>query len=709
MSAVDYGMDGEFAVLTVDYPPVNALSAAVRVTLGEALDRARADDAVKAVVILGAGKTFIAGADITEFGSDKSGVKPSLHDLQATLETFPKLTIAAIHGTALGGGLELALTADARVAVASARLGLPEVALGILPGAGGTQRLPRLTGVGPALDLITSGKHVAAQQALELGIIDAIVEEVRQGAIDFARAALAEARVFQPVIERSAKVTGIDPAVFAEYRAKTAKKARGKIAPLVIIDCIEAATTMSAADGLAFESARFRELYASDQRKALMHYFFAEREARKVPDLPAGTMARPIHSAAVIGSGTMGGGIAMVFANAGIPVTLVDISQEALERGLGIVAKNYAISVSRGSMPQARADAALALIGATTRYADLADVDIMVEAVFEKLDLKREIFAALDKFAKPGAILATNTSSLDIDLIASATRRPEDVIGVHFFSPANVMKLQENVRGAHSSPQTIATVMELGRRLGKVVVLARNCDGFIGNRMLQYYTGEAEFLLEQGATPEQIDRVAEKFGMPMGPISMRDMSGLDVGVLVRKERAKTIPEGERMSPIVERLAEAGRIGMKVGKGFYRYEGRDKSPDPEATAIIEEVSRSYGIERRSFTDEELEARLFAPLVNEGAKELEDGTAMRAGDIDVAWVNGYGFPAHKGGPMFWGEQYGLDRIHALAVEAERRNGPRWAPSALLARAAREGKGWNELTCCDDQVNSQAGDDR
>jgi 3-hydroxyacyl-CoA dehydrogenase len=692
MAAVGYQLEDDVAVLTVDYPPVNALSAAVRTALGEALEQARADDAVKAVVIVGGGKTFIAGADITEMGTDKSKVKPGLKDLQAALESFPKLTVAAIHGTALGGGLELALTCHARVGVSSAKVGLPEVNLGLLPGAGGTQRLPRLAGVETAIDLITSGKHVPAPRALELGILDAIVEDVREGAIGFARAAVQEGRQFQPVIERNEKLRDVDPAVFEQARKTIGKKARGKIAPLVIIDCIEAACTKDARDALAFESEKYQELFASDQRAALMHYFFAEREARKVPGIGSEIEPRPIRSAAVIGSGTMGGGIAMVFANAGIPVKLVDISQEALDKGMSTVRRNYEISVSRGSIPQAKADRSLSMITATTDYGDLADVDIAVEAVFEKMDLKKQIFAKLDEVMKPGAILATNTSSLNIDEIASATQRPEDVIGVHFFSPANVMKLQENVRGAKSSPQTIATVMALGKTLGKVVVLAGNCDGFIGNRMLQYYTGEAEFLLEQGATPEQIDRVAERFGMPMGPISMRDMTGMDVGVLVRKERVKSLPPGERFSPILERLVERGRVGMKVGKGFYRYEGRDKFPDPEAIEVIEDVSREFGIERRSFSDEEIEARLFAPLVNEGAKELEDGTAIRAGDIDVAWVNGYGFPAHKGGPMFWGERYGLDKIYQMALDAERRNGPRWAPSKLLERLAKEGKGWD-----------------
>ncbi len=688
-SAVDYAVEQGIAVLTVNYPPVNALSAAVRTGIGAGLDRARNDDAVKAVIILGGGTTFIAGADITQFGTPLAKVQPSLFDIQDTLEAFAKPVIAAIHGTALGGGLELALTCHARVAVASAKVGLPEVNLGILPGGGGTQRLPRLTGVEAAIELTTTGRHVPASRALELGIIDAIVTDLRAGAVTFASTAIAEGRRFVPVIAREERVRGIDPDVFAKARQSVGKKARGKIAPLVIIDCIEAACTLSAEEGIAFERQKFAELYASDQRAALMHYFFAEREARKVPGLTA--QPRPIQSCAVIGAGTMGGGIAMVFANSGIPVTLVDISAEALDKGMATIRNNYQISVGRGSMTQAAMDRAFGLISTAIDYADFAETDLVVEAVFEKMELKKDIFARLDAVMKPGAILATNTSSLDIDQIASVTTRPEDVIGVHFFSPANIMKLQENIRGAKSSDATIATVMALGKRLGKNVVLAGNCDGFIGNRMLQYYTGEAEFLMEQGAKPEQIDRVAEKFGMPMGPISMRDMSGIDIGVLVRKERIKSLPPGERFSPIIERLVELGRCGMKTGKGFYRYEGRDKFPDPETTRIIEDVAREFGVERRTFTDEEIEFRLFAPLVNEGAKELEDGTALRASDIDVAWVNGYGFPAHKGGPMFWGEQVGLDKIYQAALAAAERNGPRWAPGKLLERLAREGKGW------------------
>jgi len=689
MNAVRFQVADTVVVLTVEYPPVNALSAAVRAGLGQALAAARDDPAVAAVVIMGGGSTFIAGADITEFGTEKSKALPSLSDLQETLEAFPKPTVAAIHGTALGGGFELALTCHARVAAASAKVGLPEVNLGILPGAGGTQRPPRLVGAATAIDLITSGRHVGAAEACTLGMIDAVIDGLPDEAIAFARDLAARGELPQPVILRDDKVAGTDPEVFAAARRTTAKKARGKIAPMAVIDCIEAACTLPPAEGLAFETRKFRELYASDQRAALMHYFFAEREARRVPGLAA--QPRTIRSAAVIGAGTMGGGIAMVFANAGIPVHLADISEEALARGLGTIRKNYETSVSRGSLAQDKADQALALISTATDYADFAQADIVVEAAFERMDIKRDIFTRLDAVMRPGAVLATNTSSLDIDEIAAATSRPGDVVGVHFFSPANVMKLQENIRGKLTSDETVATVMALGKTLGKNVVLARNCDGFIGNRMLQYYTGEAEFLLEQGATPEQIDRVAEQFGMPMGPIAMRDMSGLDVAMMVREARRATLPPGERFSPVVERLVERGRLGMKAGKGFYQYEGRNRRPDPETIEIIDQVSRDPGIERRNFTDEEIEFRLFAPLVNEGSKELEDGTAMRAGDIDVAWVNGYGFPAHKGGPMFWGEKVGLARIHEAAVEAAQRNGPRWGPGKVLERLAREGKGW------------------
>lgn len=693
MALVDYRLDGDIAVLTLGNPPVNALSLALRSAISANLARANADTAARAIVIVGGAETFIAGADIAEFGTPAATAAPILPDLVLELEASSKPVVAGIAGVALGGGLEVAMGCPARVAVASAKVGLPEVALGLLPGAGGTQRLPRLTGPAAAIDLITSGKHIGAADALRMGIIDAVVDgtDALAGALAFARAALADGRTFTPVLARTEKVTGIDPALFTAARVAAAKKARGRIAPLKIIDCIEAACTLDPQAGLAFERARFAELLASDQREALVHYFFAEREARKVPGLAKDAQPMPVRKVAVIGSGTMGGGIAMVFANAGVPVVLVDIDAGALARGRATIEKNYGVSVQRGSMPQAKADAAVARIGGATDYAALADVDLVVEAVFENMELKKRVFADLDHATPPHAILATNTSSLDIDAIAAATQRPDKVVGTHFFSPANVMKLLENVRGAKSSPETLATVMALGRTLGKVVVLAGNTDGFIGNRMLQYYSAEAEYMLEEGATPEQIDRVAEAFGMPMGPFSMGDLAGIDVGVLVRRERAPKLPPGERVSPISERLYEAGRLGQKTGKGYYRYEGRDKHADPEVIAIVEASAREAGITRRSFEDTEIEARLFMPIVNEGAKELEDGTAMRASDIDVAWVNGYGFPAHKGGPMWWGMRTGLKPIHAMAVRLAERNGPRWAPSPLLARLAESGEGW------------------
>ena len=693
VAAVDYTVEGDVAVLTVNHPPVNALSHTVRVGLGEGIQAATADAAVKAIIIIGGGTTFIAGADISEFGTPKSKESPRLQDIQKTLEAGAKPVVAAIHGTALGGGLELALTCHARVAVESAKTGLPEVKLGILPGAGGTVRLPRLVGPEVALDLITSGEHIPAKRAHELGIFDEIVANLREDAIAFARKLGAEGTP-APTSAREDKIRNVDPKIFDEFRKKIAKKARGQIAPFKIIECIEATCSKSLDEAIAFETEAFAFLLAGDQRKGLIHYFFAEREAKKIPGISADVQPMPIRKAAVIGSGLMGGGIAMVFANAGIPVKLLDVNAEALAKGRGVIEKNYATSVSRGSMAQAKMDKALSLIETTTEYADLGDVDLVVEAVFEKMELKKTIFAELDKVTPKHAILGSNTSSLNIDEIATATTRPEKVIGVHFFSPANVMKLLENVRGAKSSDETIVTVMSLGKLLGKVPALAGNCDGFIGNRMLQYYTGQAEYMLEQGATPEQIDRVAESFGLAMGPLAMRDLAGMGTAVDIRKIRRLTLPPDERMPMIVERLVEAGRIGQKTGKGFYKYEGRDRIPDPEAIAIIREAGKAAGVEQREFTDEEIRDGLFHPLVNEGAKELEEGIALRASDIDVVWVNGYGFPAHTGGPMFWGELTGLERVLATARALGQRNGRRWAPSPLLEELVKSGLGWKAV---------------
>lgn len=690
MNPVEYNLASDVAVLTVNYPPVNAIGHAVREGLMAALQKALSDDGVKAIVLVGAGTTFIVGADITEFGTPKATAEPRLQDIQSALEASSKPVVAAIHGTALGGGLELALTCHARIAVASAKVGLPEVKLGLLPGAGGTVRLPRLTGPKVALEVITSGSHIPARKALEYGIVDEIVADVGDAAVAYARK-LAQGAMLEPVIAREDKIRGVDPALFADFRKSIARKARGQEAPYKIINCIEVACTKSPADAIEFERLSFNELLNGPQREALVHYFFAEREARKIPDVPPSIKPLPVRKAAVIGSGLMGGGIAMVFANAGIPVTLMDVDDEALARGRSMIEKNYATSVSRGSMSQAQMDEALSRIGTATDYDRLGDVDISVEAVFENMALKKELFARLDKSLPPHAVLGSNTSSLNIDEIASATSRPDKVIGVHFFSPANVMKLLENVRGAKSSPETIATVMALGKQLGKVPVLAGNCDGFIGNRMLQFYTGEAEFMVEEGATPEQIDRVAEAFGMAMGPLAMRDLAGMATTVQICEIRRKTLPPDERLAGPVEALVAAGRIGQKVGKGFYRYEGRERISDPEALAILAAAAKEAGVKQRSFTDEEVRDRLFHPLVNEGAREVEEGIALRVSDIDVIWVNGYGFPAHTGGPMFWGDANGLQRVLATAEMLGRKNGQRWRPASLLEALVKAGKGF------------------
>jgi len=690
--AVNYRLEGEIAVLTIANPPVNALGLPVREGLMQALQRAAADAAVRAVVLSGGGGTFSAGADISEFDSGAALTAPTGRDVQAALEASSKPVVAAIDGVALGGGLELALACHWRVAGNGARVGLPEVKIGLVPGGGGTQRFTRLAGPQAALEAITSGAQLTAERARELGVVDVVAADALAGAIAHARQAVAQRWPLRLASELTEHIRGVDRELFAAFRRKIEPKARGQLAPWRIIDAVEAACTRPKEEGFRLEREYFLECRDSPQRRALVHVFFAEREARRIPGLPADVQPLPIRTAAVIGAGTMGVGIAMNFANAGIPVVVLEVNQEALERGLAAVRRNYATSVTRGSLTQARADAALALIQGVTDYAAVGSADIVIEAVFEDLKVKQEVFGRLDQVAARHAILATNTSTLDIDAIAAATSRPEKVVGTHFFSPANVMKLLENVRGRRTSAQTIATVMALARTLGKVAVLAGNCDGFIGNRMLGFYGAESEFLLEEGATPEQIDRVVEGFGFAMGPLAMRDLAGNDVGFLIRKGR-KLAPD-ERWSPILERLVGEGRLGQKAGKGFYRYEGRTRLPDPQVTALIEGVSRELGIERRPIADEEILERLLHPLVNEGARILAEGVAIRASDIDVVYVNGYGFPAYRGGPMFWAEQSGLARV----VETMRRlavtHGARWRPAQLLERLAACGEGWGSV---------------
>jgi len=692
VSAVNYTVEDGVALLEIANPPVNALSLAVREGLMAGLERACADAGIVAVVISGANGTFPAGADINEIGSGLALKAPMIRDVQAAMESAAKPLVAALEGTALGGGFELALTCHWRVAAPSAKVGLPEVKLGLIPGAGGTQRFTRLAGPEAALDAITSGAQIPAERARALGLIDELADDPVAAAARLGRRAASERRPLRLASEAGERIQGVSAEIFAAFRHRLASRARGQLAPFRIVDAIEAACTRPAAEGLQLERQYFLECRDSPQRQALTHVFFAEREARRIPDVGPEVQPLPIRSAAVIGAGTMGGGIAMSFANAGIPVRLLELSREALERGLGAIARNYAGSVARGSLTQERADRARSLIQGVSDYGELADADIIIEAVFEDLKVKQEVFARLDKVAAPQAILATNTSTLDIDAIAASTSRPQQVVGTHFFSPANVMKLLENVRGARSSPRVLATVMALGRTLGKIPVLAGNCDGFIGNRMLMYYGSESEFLLEEGATPEQIDRLIEGFGFAMGPLAVRDLAGNDVGFLIRKGRR--LPADERFSPILERLVAAGRLGQKTARGFYRYEGRTRIADPEVLALIEGVSRDLGITRRTIPDQEILDRLLHPLVNEGAKIVAEGIALRASDIDVVYVNGYGFPAWRGGPMYWAEQAGFARVVATMQRLAPTHGARWRPAPLLERLAASGEGWSSL---------------
>lgn len=648
-SPVSYELDETIGVICVDSPPVNALSHAVRQGLLDAINTAQGD-ASEAVVIICAGRTFIAGADITEFG--KPLKDPWLPDLLDTIEASSKLVVAALHGTALGGGLETALAAHFRCAVASAKVGFPEVHLGLLPGAGGTQRTPRLAGVKAALDLISSGAPIAAGKAQEIGLIDKIIDgDLRVGAIAWTRELVASGTAIRKSSEQA--VPEFDKAIFDAYRSTLAKRARGQIAPGHIVSCIEAAATMSFEDGMARERELFMECMDSPQSAAMRHLFFAERLAAKVEGLAKDTPKRTIESVGIIGGGTMGGGIAMSFANAGIPVTMIEISDEALQRGLGIVEKNYAGSVKRGKLSEEKAAACRALITGSVDYASLAEVDLVIEAVFEDPELKKKIFAKLDKACKTGAILATNTSYQDVDAIAAATNRPEDVIGMHFFSPAHIMKLLEVVRGEKTADDVLATVMALAKKIRKVPVVSGVCYGFIGNRMLSPYGKTAQMLLLEGAAPRQIDSAMEAWGMAMGPLRVFDLAGLDIGYKARE----ALPDEEKGDPksyrVPDLLVEMGRLGQKSGAGFYSYDDtRKPTPDPAVQDIIEQAASELGVDRREITDEEIVARLISALIDEGQKIIDEGIAQRSSDIDVVYVYGYGFPASRGGPMFFG---------------------------------------------------------
>ncbi len=686
--SVDLDRRGHVAVLTVNNPPVNALSRHVRQGLHDGLKQAAADTAVHAVVITCAGRTFIAGADITEFG--KPPAEPSLHAVLDLIEGCPKPVVAAVHGTALGGGLEVALACHYRVGVKAARFGLPEVKLGLLPGAGGTQRLPRVVGAPKALQMIVSGDPIGADEALAHGLIDEIVEgDLAAAGVAFADKVLREKRPLRKIRDLGDKIAAArgEPEIFTEFRKSVARQTRGFRAPENCIKAVEAAVTLPFDEGLKRERELFLELLDSPESKAQRYFFFAEREAAKVPDVPADTPAREIRKAAVIGAGTMGGGIAMNFANAGIPVTVVEVAPDALDRGLGIVRRNYEATASRGRITPADVEKRMALIQGTTDWNAIADADIVIEAVFEEMPIKKEVFARLDAIAKPDAVLATNTSTLDVNEIASATRRPESVIGTHFFSPANVMRLLENVRGARSSKTTVATAMAVGRRIGKVPVLVGVCYGFVGNRMLHQRGLQAEKLILEGALPHQVDKVLTDFGFPMGPFAMGDLAGLDVGWRIRKGRGVK-------SPVADRICELGRFGQKTGAGYFRYDKGDRTPipDPDVEKIITEVAAEQSIVRRHIGDEEIRERLLYPMVNEGAKILEEKIAIRASDIDVIWVYGYGWPVYRGGPMFWADAIGLRALRDRMLAFKKQTGDAfWTPAPLLDRLADAGKGF------------------
>jgi 3-hydroxyacyl-CoA dehydrogenase len=685
---VDLASDGEIAILSVNSPPVNALSQQVRAGILEGVRRAIGDAAVRAIVLVCDGKTFIAGADITEFG--KPLAAPGLVEVQDAIEGSPKPVVAAIHGTALGGGFELALCCHYRVAVPSARCGFPEVNLGLLPGAGGTQRLPRIVGVEQALDMVTSGKHVDAKSAHAAGLIDELVPEggLRASAIAFAGKLVADGRPLKRVRDLDDKVAAAraKPEVFAAFRKANAKKFRGFLAPEYNIRAVEAAVAQPFDDGLATERKLFTELMTGTQSAAQRHVFFAERQVWKIPDVPDDTPTIPIKKVGIIGAGTMGGGIAMNFANLGMPVTIVETKQDALDRGLGVVRKNYERSTKSGRLTMADVDERMKLFTGTLDLAALADCDLVIEAVFENMDVKHEVFGKLDKIVKQGAILATNTSALDIDQIATAVARPEAVIGLHFFSPANVMRLLEVVRAARTSKPVIATSMQLAKKLGKIAALVGVCPGFVGNRILYARSLQANAMLMEGAMPWDIDKAIYDFGLPMGPFAMSDLAGLDIG---------WVPEKSKSSTIREVLCEQNRRGQKTAAGFYDYdEQRNARPSPVTEQIIKDFAAKSGQPQRKISEQEILERCLYAQINEGAKILEEKIAIRPSDIDIVWINGYGWPVYRGGPMFYADTVGLPTVVARLEEYGPKLGKDFAISPLLRRLAAEGKRFGDM---------------
>lgn len=695
MSVVQTSIEKGIAVITIDNPPVNAISQAVRAGLLAAVLEADQQTDVKAIIVTCAGRTFMAGADITEFG--KPPVAPHLPDLINQIEAVSTPTIAAIHGTALGGGLEVALGCHYRVAVASAKVGLPEVQLGLLPGAGGTQRLPRVAGVQAALEMITSGKHVAAKSALEMGILDSLVEDdLLEGAIAFAEGLSAAGKGARPTSALTLDQRQYDQAFFDAFRQSIARRSRGYFAPEMCIQAVEAAVNLAFDQGLAKERELFAACMANPQSKAMQHVFFAQRQIARIPGIDKTTPRREIKKVGVIGAGTMGGGISMNFATAGIPVTILELSDEALERGLGVVRRNYEATAKKGRMTMEQVEACMANLNGTQNYDELSDCDLIIEAVFEKMSVKEAVFKELDRVAKPGAILASNTSYLDIDHIAAITSRPADVLGMHFFSPANVMKLLEIVRGKETADDVLATVVDLAKRIKKVGVVSGVCFGFIGNRMLSPYGREAGLMAVESGTPELIDKALYDFGMAMGPLTVFDLAGLDIGYMNRQGLGRDNYE-TLGADWMDRLVEADRKGLKVGAGVYDYDLGSRVPKPSAFTkeILADEAQKAGITQTPIAAEEAVERMMLALINEGAKILGEGIALRASDIDIVYLNGYGFPAYRGGPMHYADSLGIDTVAERINHYRTRFGDRWwTPAPLLEKLAAEGKSFADF---------------
>lgn len=690
---VHFDVEDGVGVITIDYPPVNALGPGVSEGIMEALDKGEADDAVKAFILIGAGRSFIAGADIRGFGKGRPKPARRTYDV---LDTVSKPVVAAIHGYALGGGLENALACHYRVAVPSAKVGLPEVLIGVIPGGGGTQRLPRLVGPAAALDMITTGRHVPAEEAHALGIIDALVEEgdLKAAAIRFAKEK-AGVKPLPRVRDRDERLSEATPELFAATRKKIARRARGQPAMELAIQAVEAAAAKPFDEGVQIERQFFDQVETSDEAGALRYAFFSEREIARLPGLPKDLATPEVKSMAVVGAGTMGGGIAMSYADAGFPVKLMDATPEGLENGMARIRANYQKSVDRGSLAQEEMDARLDRIEPVAGYDDIGDCDAVTEAAFERMPVKKEIFTELDRVMKPGALLFTNTSALNIDEIAAVTSRPEVVAGTHFFVPANVMKLFEVVHAEKTSRETLAAAMKLGREINKISGFAGNCDGFAANRSRAPFNIEQGLMIEEGALPEQVDKVMMDFGYPVGPFMVNDMSGLDISYDTRKRRAAEIPN-YRGLPITDRLVEMGRLGQKTSKGWYRYEPGDRTPhvDPEVHDVIKQVAEEQGFEQHAFTDEEVLHRLLFSSINEMCKILEEGKAIRASDLDVMWLNGFGFPRYRGGPMYWGDTIGALDIYNQVAAWHQKFGDRWRPSELLRRTAEAGGKLREL---------------